>query len=98
MRLAGPGAHASVVALEDNLLAMPAISRELLAHPGNHVVKATNIRMDVEFKLARWSARRDGCQRKRLTQPRGTLLHNSRYVLLHIAAQPFPAVACAAQC
>src|ERR1035441_1342810 len=41
---------ASVVSLEDNLLAMPSEARQALAHAGNHEVQPADVGVDVEVQ------------------------------------------------
>src|SRR5579863_951126 len=81
---------ASVVTLEDDLLAVPSIVGKFLAYPSHHVVEPTDVGVDVESDVRRGSGRIERRQRETDAQARGAFFDNTGHMLLYVAAEAGP--------
>src|ERR1035437_8837432 len=86
-----------VVALEDDLLAVPSIAGELLANARDHVVQPADVSVDVKMHLGCGRSRVDGRRGQRQAESGGALLDDLPHVILHVATQAGPAFAGAAE-
>ena len=82
---------ALIVALEDDLFAMPAVAGKLVADTGDHVVEAADVGVDVKAEVGGRGSRVDRRKRKRLAKACGAFLDDGADVVLNIAAQAGPA-------
>ena len=86
-----------VVALENDLLAVPAVACQLFAYARNHVVEPADVGVDVEIQFGGqqgWIGRRRG---QRLAEARGAFLNDACNVVLHVTPESFPTIVSTAQ-
>src|ERR1035437_6039975 len=87
----------SVVALEDNLFAVPSEAGQAVADGRDHVVEAGDVGVDVEVQLRGRNGQVGGRLGQRLAEAGRAFLNDAGHVVLHVTAQAAPALRSAAQ-